>query len=145
MSNRVCDSIQESRTKAGMEKLVPGPCADNICASNRRTCPLPTTCNPVTGECADDACRLVNCPALSTCSNGYCMTDPVAEEPDLAMVVAPDASIAPAVDLKETNAMEMPGDCNCALGGRGRTGAPLPLLLSLLAALVLRAARRRTS
>ena len=121
-TNRVCDPGNPA-----------GGCAEDQCASSQVTCPLPSVCDPITGTCADDPCRLINCPALSTCIQGFCMYDEPAQsivgidggappppgQPDLSQPV-----------IGEPKVITDHGPCQCALGTR--RPAPIPALLAVL-------------
>ena len=96
-----------------------GACVDASCPP----CRDGTRCDPDSGQCVLDWCRLITCPAGYTCTNnGNC--------------AGPHAY-----------ATLSPGGCTCALGGGSRGHGALAGLVALVlvAALARRARQRRTA
>ena len=127
----------------GDDPVSPGRCAADLCKSNSRKCPAPLVCSPLSGCCVDDPCRLLNCPAGTTCEDGYCMVD--GAPPDMSVVRIVDASAMHTDSARDGGALPpVPAEsgCACALGGHsapsdvflhlsGMVSALLPLLLLL--------------
>lgn len=120
-----------------------GACAKNLCFSGTKSCPLPSFCNPLTGYCDDDKCRLINCPLGSTCYNGYCATDPPPEivdlgrGPDLAFDNRlPDMAVEVGLEPKTD-------DGGCTVAPRSQRRPVGGVLLLAVAGLFLVARRRR--
>ncbi|MBI5512270.1 MAG: putative metal-binding motif-containing protein [Deltaproteobacteria bacterium] len=114
------------------------------------TCPLGTRCNASTARCEPDRCFGVGCPEGTLCAEGRCVRPP---RPDAGVDSGFDGGIdeRPVVDSGRPRADsgraamdtgplltdgEGPGDCGCAVPGRGRTilGLPLAALAALLGA-----------
>lgn len=140
MQGLVCDDQQLDLVMKGKPRLIPGPCAADRCAGNDPVCPLPTLCDPLTGECADDPCRLIDCPRGSTCYAGSCMNDPAEAVPpgmERPEVARSDMSVGMEAEVP----MQQDGCLRCGVG-QGRASAS-PLLVALAILLAGRARRRR--
>ena len=113
-----------------------GECVDDMCEGVR--CPAGNLCEPATGECQPDPCVGLTCPDMQVCEDGECVEDDP-EDPDSG---PGDVDAGPGTeDPAERVIAGGGGGCTCAVDDRAPEELPATLLG--LFALMVFARRRR--